>query len=108
MRVINDNRSKAPDAPAARAVDEIQQRQVHFDTDIDSSYQNRDEIPVHKSNVTSSTGFEEATDGMGAIAFSAEKDCGFYGMIHLLFEKLQLHSLMLRQVRHQISPLSVT
>lgn len=44
-----------------------------------------EEVEVNKDDLQDSFGDESAADGMGAMVFSAEEDCGFFGMATAMF-----------------------
>ena len=55
-------------------------RQLRFDDEDDIPHERgRAPIFVHSDDVQDAAGIEAFTDGMGAIVFTDEEDCGFFG-----------------------------
>jgi len=85
---IAENDIKQLKANQARPI-----RHLRFDDDEQRLREDRNKTPdrlrlgrqrhagmeVNSDDVQDSSGAEDETDGMGAIVFSAEQDCGFFG-----------------------------
>jgi hypothetical protein len=90
LKIAEDNikQLKANQANIGRPV-----RQLRFDDDEQRLRDGRNDTPerlrpgtrnsgteMNSDGVQDFSGLEDETDGMGAIVFSAEQDCGFFGI----------------------------
>jgi hypothetical protein len=49
-------------------------------TNLSTTVSRNEEVEVDSENLQDSLGIENDTDGMGVMVFSAEEDCGFFGI----------------------------